>query len=65
MKPAGNVVELRKREKNYGYWHLADSLDHKYYYYHGIADSDASLIGSGSNLTIPVDDFESDILHKL
>jgi len=65
MKPRGNVVELRKREKNYGYWHLADSLDHKYYYYHGIADSDASLIGSGSNLTVPTEDFERRILRTI
>jgi len=65
MQPGGNVVELRKREKNYGYWHLADSLDHKYYYYHGIADSDASLIGSGSSLTVPIEDFERRILRTI
>ena len=65
MKPGGNVIELRKREKNYGYWHLADSLDHKYYYYHGIADSDNSLIGNGSNLTVLLADFEEKILTKI
>jgi capsular polysaccharide biosynthesis protein len=62
MKPGGNVIELRKRERNYGYWHLAGSLGHKYYYYDGMPDSDASLIGHGCNLTIPPQDFESEIL---
>src|SRR5258706_7249041 len=65
MKPGGNVIELRKREKNYGYWHLADSLDHKYYYYHGEPDSEASLIGRGCNLTIPVKNFEAEILSQI
>jgi capsular polysaccharide biosynthesis protein len=65
MKPGGKVIELRKREKNYGYWHLADSQEHKYYYYHGTADSDASLIGSGSNLTVSVEDFEREILRTI
>jgi len=65
IKPGGNVIELRKREKNYGYWHLASSLDHKYYYYHGQPDSDASLIGQGCNLTIPTADFERAILKLL
>lgn len=64
MKPGGNVVELRKREKNYGYWHLAGSLGHKYYYYDGIPDSEQSLIGRGCNLTVPVADFENEILSK-
>ena len=62
MPRGGNVVELRKREPNYGYWHLADSVGHKYYYYHGIPDSEASLIGHGCNLTIPIKDFEDKIL---
>ncbi|MBK7706923.1 MAG: glycosyltransferase family 61 protein [Acidobacteria bacterium] len=65
MKPGGNVVELRKREKNYGYWHLADSLGHKYYYYNGVPDSDASLIGHGCNLTISAADLESQILKSV
>ncbi|MBK7708119.1 MAG: glycosyltransferase family 61 protein [Acidobacteria bacterium] len=42
MKPGGNVVELRKRERNCGYRHLAGSLNHEYYYYNGEPDSDAS-----------------------
>jgi len=62
MPPGGTVVELRKREPNYGYWHLAESVGHKYYYYHGEPDSELSLIGRGCNLTIPVDDFEEKIL---
>lgn len=65
MPSGGNVVELRKREPNYGYWHLADSVGHKYYYYHGEPDSDHSLIGSGCNLAIPVKDFEDAILRQL
>lgn len=65
MKPGGNVIELRKRERNYGYWHLASSLGHKYYYYHGIPDSDKSLIGQGCNLTIPVSDLENCILKLI
>jgi len=65
MPPGGKVVELRKREPNYGYWHLADSVGHKYYYYHGVPDSDLSLIGRGCNLTIPVDDFEEKILKAI
>jgi len=65
MPPGGNVVELRKREPNYGYWHLADSVGHKYYYFHGVPDSDLSLIGAGCNLTVPVEDFEERILRKL
>jgi len=41
---------------------LAESVGHEYYYYHGVPDSDLSLIGRGCNLTIPVDDFEEKIL---
>jgi hypothetical protein len=62
MPRGGNVVELRKREPNYGYWHLADSVGHNYLYFHGVPDSDLSLIGRGCNLTIPVQDFENEIL---
>jgi len=65
MPPGGKVVELRKREPNFGYWHLAGSVGHKYYYYHGVPDSDLSLIGRGCNLTIPIDDFEEEILKVI
>ena len=65
MKPGGSVVELRKREPNYGYWHLAESLGHKYYYSHGEPDSDASLIGKGCNLTVPITALDNKILHEL
>lgn len=65
MPAGGNVVELGKREPNYGYWHLADSVGHKYYYYHGIPDSDSSLIGTGCNLTVPIGDFENQILELI
>ena len=61
----GTVVELKKREPNHGYWHLAAALDHRYYYYNGVPDSNESLIGSGCNLTIPVDDFEQKILREI
>jgi capsular polysaccharide biosynthesis protein len=62
MRAGGIVVELRKREPNYGYWHLAESVGHEYLYYHGMPDSELSLIGRGCNLIIPVDDFEEKIL---
>ena len=65
MPPGGKVVELLKREPNHGYWHLAESVGHEYFYYHGIPDSDLSLIGRGCNLTIPLDDFEERILRVL
>jgi hypothetical protein len=64
MRSGGTVVELRKREANYGYWHLAESVGHTYFYYHGVPDSELSLIGRGCNLTIPVDDFEKTILSR-
>lgn len=63
--PPGTVVELKKKEPTYAYWHLAGSLGHKYYYYNGIPDSDRSLIGTGCNLTIAVRDFEKNILGLL
>ena len=68
MPPCSTVIELRKKENgpfNVGYWHLADSLDHKYFYYNGIPDSDKPLVGNGCNLTITLDDFEEKILKKL
>jgi hypothetical protein len=65
MPSGGNVVELRKREPNYGYWHLAESIGHRYFYYHGVPDSELTLIGRGCNLTVDVDDFENAILKKL
>lgn len=64
MAPSGNVVELRKREPNYGYWHLAASVGHKYYYYHGESDSDVSLIGNGCNLTVTIDEFRGAVLER-
>lgn len=65
MPPESNVVELRKNEINVGYWFLADSLNHNYYYYNGTPDSERSVIGRGCNLTIPIDDFEKKILKVL
>lgn len=68
MHPGSNVVELRKKEygpSNVGYWHMADSLDHRYYYFNGIPDSDKSLVGQGCSLSIPVKEFENSVLEKL
>jgi capsular polysaccharide biosynthesis protein len=65
MPPGGKVIELKKREPNYGYWHLAESVGHQYFYFHGVPDSDLSLIGRGCNLTIPVDEIEEEILKKI
>ena len=52
MPPGGTVIELLKREPNHGYWHLASSLGHQYFYLHGTPDSELSLIGKGCNLTV-------------
>ena len=68
MQPGSNVIELRRKENgpsNVGYWHLADSLDHNYYYYNGIPDSDKPLVGQGCNLTIPMADFEKKIVEAI
>ena len=67
MFPKSKVIELRRKEAatNNGYWHLADSLKHDYYYYNGIPDSDKSIIGRGCNLTIPIDDFHRKIMCAL
>lgn len=67
MNQGSNVIELRRKETvtNNGYWHLTDSLDHKYYYYNGIPDSEKSIIGHGCNLTIPVSHFENEILKQI
>lgn len=65
MNPPSNLIEIRKNEVNVGYWFLADSLNHNYYYYNGIPDSEKSIIGRGCNLTIPLDEFEEKILKNL
>lgn len=68
MPPGSKVIELRKIENgpaNVGYWLLADSLDHKYYYYNGIPDSNKPLVGKGCNLSIPIHDFEVNLLSQL
>ncbi len=60
--PSGAVIELRRYEKgpsNVGYWHLADALGLKYYFMNGVPDSEASLVGRGCNLVIPVDRFKN------
>ena len=68
MHSGSKVIELRKNENgptNVGYWHLADSLNHSFYYYNGIPDSDKPLVGKGCNLTIPIKDFQDKILNKM
>lgn len=67
MQPGSKVIELRRKENgpsNVGYWHLADSLDHHYYYYNGVPDSGKPLVGRGCNLTIPVEDFSHNIIDE-
>lgn len=68
MKAGGTVVELRKREGPIGnvcYWHLADSLDHRYYYFNGDSDRDHILSGTGCNLTISIPDLEERVLKPI
>jgi hypothetical protein len=65
MPPGSRVIELRRKENgphNVGYWHLADSLDHQYYYFNGTPDSDLPLVGKGCNLVIPIKNFEQSVL---
>jgi hypothetical protein len=65
MPRGGTVVELVKREPNHGYWNLAESIGHTYFYYYGVPDSELSLIGRGCNLEIPVGDFTEKIISNL
>lgn len=65
MQRQSYLIELRKNEINNGYWSLADALNHNYYYYNGVPDSDMTLIGRGCNLAIPLGDFEEKILNKI
>jgi hypothetical protein len=62
------VVELRKKENrssNVAYWHLADCLGHKYYYFNGIPDNDRPLVGHGCNLNIDLAGFENFVLKNI
>lgn len=68
MQEGSTVIELKRKENgpaNVGYWHLADALNHHYFYYNGIPDSALPLVGSGSNLTIDITDFEKNILNQI
>ncbi|MEJ7848401.1 MAG: glycosyltransferase family 61 protein [Pyrinomonadaceae bacterium] len=68
MKPGGAVVELRKREGpggNVCYWHLADSVNQRYYYLNGESDRDHGLSGTGCNLTISIPELERRVLKPL
>lgn len=68
MPPGGNVIEFRKKENgpfNVGYWHLATSLNHNYYYYNGTPDSEQPLVGRGCNLIIDINDFEKRVLKEI
>jgi capsular polysaccharide biosynthesis protein len=68
MHPGSNVIEIRRKENgphNVGYWHLADSLDQRYYYFNGTPDSDKPLVGQGCNLTVSLNEFEQSVLTKI
>lgn len=68
MHPGSKVIELRRKENgptNVGFWHLADSLQHDFYYYNGTPDSSLPLVGRGCNIDIPVKDFEKNILQLI
>jgi len=68
MHPESKVIELRRKENgphNVGYWHLADSLNHQYYYFNGVPDSGKQFVGKGCNLSIPIDQFEQVVLQQL
>jgi capsular polysaccharide biosynthesis protein len=68
MPDSSKVTELRKKENgphNVGYWHLADTLGKRYFYFNGTPDSDLPLVGRGCNLTIDISRFESEILSRL
>ncbi|HUF03550.1 MAG TPA: glycosyltransferase 61 family protein [Aridibacter sp.] len=65
MPPSGQVVEFRLNETNVGYWFLADALGHDYYYFNGVPDSGHTVIGRGSNLTIPPKLLEEKVLELL
>lgn len=65
MPEGSKLIELRKKENgpfNVGYWHLADAVGQKYYYFNGKPDSSLPLVGRGSNLIIDIKSFEADIL---
>jgi capsular polysaccharide biosynthesis protein len=65
MKGGSKLIELRKKENgpfNVGYWHMADAFGHKYYYFNGKSDSSKTLVGRGSNLTIDIKHFETELL---
>jgi capsular polysaccharide biosynthesis protein len=56
MPEGSNILEFRRSKKfvNQCYWHLADALNHQYYYIFGEPDSDLQIEGGGCNLTIPI-----------
>lgn len=65
MPRNSKLVEFRKEDipGNHCYWHIADAVGVKYYYYFGIPDSNKPIEGEGCNLTIPTGDFEKKILQ--
>ncbi|MBI5370451.1 MAG: glycosyltransferase family 61 protein [Sphingobacteriales bacterium] len=68
MQEGSKLIELRKKENgplNVGYWHLADAVGQKYYYFNGKPDSNLPLVGSGCNLTIDPGILESVILNHI
>jgi hypothetical protein len=61
MRTGSQVLEFRRSEKfvNQCYWHMADALHHKYYYFYGVPDTDKPIEGDGCNLTIPITKLET------
>lgn len=66
--PGSNLVEIRRKENgpsNVGYWHIADALRHRFYYFNGEPDSPLPLVGRGCSLKIDLQAFERKVLQKL
>ncbi len=67
MKGGSKILEFRRDTiyHNQCYWHLADALNHKYYYLFGHPDSDKVIEGgNGCNLTIPLPHLKN-IIEKI
>ena len=62
--PKGSAVMEFRRSKifvNQCYWHLADALNHTYFYFYGNPDSEIPIEGDGCNLYIPLDKLKTAI----
>lgn len=65
IRQGGLMIEICKRERNYGYWHLADSVGLRYQYFHGVPDSEDTLIGRGCNLTVDLAELDERLAGAL